>query len=231
MSFVKDLEIREHEGMATAIVRLSETMEVLSNAPLNGGHALTDVMFITQVPHNYNSMDYLGDANSVRVRYGLPEHSVGFMTAAEVKYVIQRFKRSMEGFEAEAIVTAGLSNHVEAGEEIDDYDERHRISMENYRRLIGGTINIIEISSVPLKDMGRVNAYMPIVEAKTLAMRDAGYEESGTTSDAMAIVSPRGDDGLMFTGTGTPLGMVMAQCVRTGVYRSVMIREKGARFD
>jgi adenosylcobinamide amidohydrolase len=210
--------------MATAAVYLSERMEVLSSAPMNGGHTVTDTLFIMQVPHHHFIEDPDAELRSVMERCGLPKDAVGFMTAAEVKYVFSWCETEFEGAETFAAATAGLSNHVVAGDVIDNWDERFRISMERYKMLLAGTINIIGVSSAPLTDAAKINMMMPIIEAKSAALASLGYRETGTTSDAVAIVSPIGEDREEFTGTGVPLGISMARSVKAAVAGNLIKR-------
>lgn len=224
MRYVESSQVHE-EGRyeATAVIRFTERMEVLSNAPINGGRALTDTVFIMQVPHEYAG-DYMADLRAKMAQYGLPDDSVGFMTAAEVRYVFSEAEEAFEGGETYVAATAGVTNCVEAGEALDRWEERKERSGRIYERLIAGTINVVAVSSVPLDDAGKVNLMIPLVEAKTLAMRDLGYTETGTTSDAMAVVAPVAEPKVQFAGTGTPLGMSVARCVRRSVAECVRKR-------
>ncbi|MCL1811045.1 MAG: bifunctional adenosylcobinamide hydrolase/alpha-ribazole phosphatase CbiS [Methanomassiliicoccaceae archaeon] len=224
MKYVKDVKVLEDGEMATAVVYLSEEMEVLSSAVKNSGHTVTDTLFVAQVPHHYMTDDPVRDIEVIMAKHGIPDHAVGFMTAAEVKYVFSAIKTDYEGMETFAAVTAGLSNHVVAGELLENWEERFRISMERYRMLVGGTINIIGISPVPLTDAAKVNIMMPMIEAKSAAMSILGYRETGTTSDAIAIVSPIGDGRETNAGTGVPLGISMARSVKAAVISNLVKR-------
>ncbi|MCL2032701.1 MAG: bifunctional adenosylcobinamide hydrolase/alpha-ribazole phosphatase CbiS [Methanomassiliicoccaceae archaeon] len=224
MRYVKDVKIFEDGDMATAVVYLTERMEVLSSAVTNSGHTVTDTLFIMQVPHHYVTDDPLPDVKRTMEKHKIPEHAVGFMTAAEVKYVFSTVETDHEGYETFAAVTAGLSNHVVAGELLENWEERFRISQERYRMLVGGTINIIGISPVPLTDAAKVNIMMPMIEAKSAAMGILGYRETGTTSDAIAIVSPAGDEKEKYAGTGVPLGISMARSVKAAVISNLVKR-------
>lgn len=231
MKYVTSIEVREEENeMATAIVHLSERMEVLSNAPLNGGRCLTDTLFIMQVTHDYENADYMSDLKAKRAEYGLPYDTVGFMTAAEVKYVISSREEPCCGDSVFVAATAGVTNCVRAGEPLDDWEVRKEHSKEIYDNLMAGasvpvgTINVISVSPVPLTNGAKVNLMIPIVEAKTLSMRDMGYSETGTTSDAMAVVSPVSDERVPFAGTGSELGMATARAVRATVAECISNR-------
>ena len=215
MKYVKSCEVMEEpEHMGTAIIRFTEMMEVLSSAPYNGGHAVTDTVFIMQVPHDYSCMDYARDLENKRLQYGLPEHSVGLMTAAEVKYVFSHTDSEYKGCEVFVACTAGVTNAVCAGEPLTDWEAKTARSAEIYRLLISGTINIVAVSPIPLEVSGKINLMMPVVEGKAMGMHDCGYRETGTTSDAVAIISPVGGEKRPFGGTGTPLGIAVARGVR-----------------
>ncbi len=225
MKYIKSTEVREEgEYEGTAIIRLAERMEVFSSAPLNGGLTVTDTLFIMQVPHKFACRDYLSVLKAKAEQYGLPEDSVGFMTAAEVRYVFNHAVETVDGTEVFSAATAGVTNCVCAGDVLEDWERKARRSEEIYRRLIGGTINIVTVVPVPLTDAGKVNLLAPMIEAKVLAMRDLGYAETGTTSDALAVVSPVGEDRLPFAGTGTAVGIAAARTVRKVVAQALHLR-------
>ena len=224
MSMVASTEVLVCEGLPVGVVRFRERMEVLSSAVLNGGDRTTTVLFIMQVPKDYNDMEPRSHADRVRASLGLPEDAVGMMTAAEVDYVFNLRSSEVDGVRMEAVATAGLSNHVVAGELLEDWEERHRVSLERARIMMVGTINIAVISSVPLTMEGKVNLMIPLVEAKSAAMADHGFRETGTTSDSMAVVSPIGGDGIPYTGTGSAPGIAAARAVRSAVGHALGVR-------
>ena len=229
MKYIKSVEVHpEDNHEATAVIRFTERMEVLSSAPYNGGHASTDTIFIMQVAHDFSCPDYLAVLKDKIRQYSLPEDSVGFMTAAEVKYVFSEAEESYGEGEVYVASTAGVTNCVCAGEPLTDWERKSARSAEIYRKLIAGTINIVAVVPFPLTDAGKINAMIPLVEAKTLGMRDRGYIETGTTSDAMAIVSPAGEDRVPFLGTGTPAGMALARGVRKTVAECLRKRGESA---
>lgn len=225
MNYVKSTEVREEgEYEGTAIIRLTERMEVLSSAPLNGGEAITDTIFIMQVPHNFSCLDYVSVLKAKVEQYGLPEDSVGFMTAAEVRYVFNHVIETVNGMEVFSAATAGVTNCVCAGDVLEGWEQKFQRSMDIHRKLVAGTINLVTVVPVPLTTAGKVNLLAPIIEAKALGMRDVGYEETGTTSDALAVVSPLGEGRYPFAGTGTPLGIAAARSVRKAVAECLRLR-------
>jgi adenosylcobinamide hydrolase len=224
MKYVKGTEILEEGELATAVVHLTERMEVFSSAILNGGHTITDTLFIMQVAHHFHCDDPWALIRQQRDKLGLPEDSVGMMTAAEVKYVFTTTESDYGGVNTFAAITAGLSNQVVAGDLLENWEERFKISMERYKALLGGTINIIGVSPLPLTDEAKINIMMPMIEAKTAALNTLGYKETGTTSDSIAIVSPIGGAKENFAGTGVPLGISMARSVKAGVISNLVKR-------
>ena len=220
---VPDCEIVSYEGYDVAILRFKEKMEVLSSAVYNGGNIITDSLFIMEVPKNYSSDDPRQHAEQVCEGIGLSSNSVGFMTAAEVRYVFSTRTTEFSGAEAFAAVTAGLSNQVIAGEILRDWDRRSKLSRERNRILHAGTINIIGVSYLPMTQAAKVNILIAMTEAKTAALNSLGYRDTGTTSDAVAIASPIGNNREEYAGTGTPLGIAMARSVRDCV-KAALIR-------
>ncbi len=216
MRFLKETAIVPVDGWDVGYAVFEERMEVLSSAVLNGGDSMASAIFIMQVPKDYCCDDPLTDAVRVRDALGLPEDTVGMMTAAEVGRVFNSSLGECNGVEAVAIATAGLSNHVVAGETLDNYPERRVVSDARAAR-IAGTINIAVLSPSPLTMTGKVNLLIPLVEAKSAAMADRGYRETGTTSDSMAVLCPVGDDRVDYTGTGSDIGIAAARAVRSAV--------------
>lgn len=218
-------------GMPLRVIRFAETMDVLSSAIYNGGHVQSSCIIIMQVPKDYMTDDPAGDVRRVVENLGLPDDTIGLMTAAEVEYVFNIVGHEYNGRTAYAAVTAGLSNQVVAGDVLVDWEARHRISMERsgalYRNGViyhAGTINTVAISGTPLTLAGKANAIIAATEAKTASMNRLGYRETGTTSDAIAIASPMGDEE-DYAGTGSDLGIAMARSVRDAVCKALIIRD------
>ncbi|MCQ2084742.1 MAG: bifunctional adenosylcobinamide hydrolase/alpha-ribazole phosphatase CbiS [archaeon] len=229
MKYVKCTEVHEEDNFeATAVIRFTEKMEILSSAPYNGGSHVTDTVFIMQVPHDFSCMDYISVLKNKIKQYSLPDDAVGFMTSAEVRYVFSKSEDTVDDATTFVAATAGVTNCVVAGEPLTDWEQKKERSAEIYRKLVAGTINIVAVCPYPLSEAGKINAFIPLVEGKTLAMRDRGYVETGTTSDAMAIVCPIGDDRIEFTGTGTPVGQAIAKGVRRSVFECLRKRGESA---
>ena len=221
------------DGTPVQVLRFKEKMDVLSSAIYNGGRIVTDCILIMQVPKDFMSADPHHDVQEVVDILKLPKETVGLMTAAEVEYVFNVTYHEYKGHDAYAAVTAGLSNQVVAGDVLEDWESRHKVSLGRSDRLYGergppkfhaGTINIVSILDTSLTLAGKANAIIASTEAKTAAMNILGYQETGTTSDAIAIVSPIGEDS-NYAGTGSYLGIAMARAVRDGVAKALIIRD------
>ena len=216
------------DGWSVAVIEFNERMDVLSSCFLNGGFAETSTIVIIQVDPEYFH-DPIADAKKVLETLKLPSDTVCFMTAAEVYQVFTKERVNHNGYDCLALVTAGLSNQVVAGEEILDWDQRKILSNERHKRVAelyppAGTINIVGVVSEPMTDSAKVNAFIPITEAKSAAMHDLGYEETGTTSDAIAIVCPKKGNIQNYAGTGFGFGLSLAKAVRSAVRKSLIKR-------
>lgn len=225
MKYIESVEVTEAGGFPVGVVRFAERMEALSCAVLNGGLKEVSALFVMQVPRDYDCSDPLEDARRVRAELGLPEDAMGMMTAAEVDYVFNVREVSYDGLEVAAIATAGLSNHVVAGEVLDDYEEKSAVSTRRAREM-AGTINVCVVSPVPLTVEGKVNLMIPLVEAKSVAMAEHGFMETGTTSDAMAILSPKLEGATDWAGTGSSVGIAAARAVSAAVGYALDIRNE-----
>lgn len=211
--------------MGVGHVRFDQSMEVLSSAILNGGDRRSSAFFIMQVCRDYSDPDPESDAARVRDLLALPEDAVGMMTAAEVRHVFSIAEGECNGVTVQAIATAGLSNQVVAGDELVNYPERRVVSDRRAAHL-AGTINIAVVSPVPLTEEGKVNMFIPLVEAKSAALADRGYRETGTTSDSMAVFSPVGGERVSYTGTGSDIGIAAARAVRRAVGMALEARDE-----
>ena len=224
MRYIESCGLEEVDGLAVGVVRFTETMEVLSCAVLNGGLSEADAYFIMPVPHDYDHDDPRAHAAEVRDALGLPGNTVGMMTAAEVGYVFNVQETERNGTFVTAVATAGLSNHVMAGDVLEDWESRHVTSLKRAARMMAGTINVALVVESPLTMEGKVNLFMPVIEGKSAALADRGFKETGTTSDSVAIISPKGDGPLTYTGTGSDLGIAGGRAVRAAVGHALCVR-------
>ena len=215
-------------GWSVAVIEFDERMDVLSSCFMNGGKHETSTIVIIQVHPEFHSDDPCVEAKEILNTLGLPSDTVCFMTAAEVYRVFTKERVDHNGYDCMALVTAGLSNQVVAGEEITDWEERKKISVMRHKNIAmlypPGTINIIGVTSEPMTDPAKVNSFIAMTEAKSAAMHDLGYKETGTTSDAIAIVCPKKGEPQSYAGTGFGFGLSLAKAVRSAVRKSLIKR-------
>ena len=215
------------DGWSVAVIELNQRMDVLSSCFLNGGLTDTSTIVIIQVDPDYFH-DPVADAKKILDALSLPPDTVCFMTAAEVYRVFTIERVNHNGYDCLALVTAGLSNQVVAGEEILDWEERKKLSAKRHKLIADlyppGTINIIGVVSEPMTDSAKVNSFIAMTEAKSAAMHDLGYRETGTTSDAIAIVCPKEGKIQTYAGTGFGFGLSLAKAVRSAVRKSLIKR-------
>lgn len=201
------------DGKPVAIIRLPFKHRSLSSAIFGGGAGETDTIFIIEVPSGYDDSNPEGYLEKVRSHFNLPRDSIGLMTAADIRRVIVTKTVTENGKEAVAVVTAGTTNAVMAGERLP------QSVLDTLSEHKAGTINIVVVVSEPLEVCGMVNAAATIAEAKTAGMNDAGVPGTGTTSDALAILCPKDGNG-KYAGTASDTGMALAKAVRSAVSES-----------
>lgn len=226
------LRIDGYGHLPVAVIEFDDKVEVLSSCIHNGGMRDADTIAIMQVDPDYMCDDPLIDVKNMMEALSLPDDTVVFMTAAEVDRVITEASDAYKGYCTASIATAGLSNQVIAGDELTDWERKHEISQKRREALMSraGTINTIGIVDRPLTDNAKVNALIAMTEAKTAAMQDLGWKETGTTSDAVAIVCPAGGDRISYCGTGFGAGISLARSVRACI-RGCLIKRGDFPYD
>lgn len=218
-------ELRFSCGMPVQVVRFDHDMDVLSSATYNGGRMVTRTVIFAQVAKDFRCDDFQGYIHSLIGDLGLSSDTVVFLTAAEVEYVFTVEEGVYRDRSEYAVVTAGLSNQVIAGDELLDWESRHALSERRSAALYHpGTINVMAVFREPLDHSAKVNAVITATEAKTAALNILGYRETGTTSDAVAIASPRGDS-YEYAGTGSDHGIAASRAVRSGVCKALIKRD------
>jgi adenosylcobinamide hydrolase len=212
MELKMDVDLRTMGEETFAIIRFPQRMKVLSSTMRNGGFTETDTVLMMQVEPGYDNRDPEGDMASKISLLGLGEHTVGFMTAAVIRKAISMAEERYHGVHAIAVVTAGVVNAVMAGDLLPDSTVRKLTKP--------GTINIVVAVDAPLECEACANAIITATEAKSAAMFERGIRGTGTTSDAVAIVSPLGK-GTKYAGTATDVGIAIARAVRQATSESI----------
>jgi len=205
-------EVTRLDGRVVAIIRFPEKMRALSSTLCNGGYVETGSALMIEVEKGYDGKRPDLEMRESCRRLGLPDDTLCFMTAADIRAVLTTVEESYDGVRASAVVTAGVVNAVTAG---DLLPEKVLASLNG-----PGTINIVAVVDSPLEPSALANAIITITEAKAAALAECGVPGTGTTSDAVAIVCPEGK-GSDYAGTATAVGIAISRAVRKAVTESV----------
>ena len=190
----------------------------LSNG-INGGTVRADEAHNLTVPEGFDRTDlvaYAGDR--LRGQSAGPTLLTG---------VSQRHARGARYGPAEAVATAGVSNP--ATLPADGLGGSDRPTETNESGADGGigTVNVFVGTERTLSDGGLVELLATAVEAKTATLLGT-VGCTGTTSDAVAVGCPPGDERAKFAGSATEIGNAVRVCVRDAVASALDSRYDGA---
>ncbi|MGF1425250.1 adenosylcobinamide amidohydrolase [Kitasatospora sp. LaBMicrA B282] len=181
---------------------------MVSSAVLGGGIGERGWVLNAQVRPGYGRMDPAEHLAELAAAQGLTGPGVGLMTAAQVD----------DGTWAEdggvtAVVTTGIGVPAWAAEPAAP-------ALVPAGRYVPGTINILAVVPAAVADAGLVNLLATATEAKVQALLDAGYDCSGTPSDAVCVaVRTAGPGGEVdpFGGPRSTWGARLARAVHAAV--------------
>jgi adenosylcobinamide hydrolase len=181
--------------------RFPKPMRVIASAPHGGGLGVRRWVLNAQVPSSYARRDPDHHLGKLGVSLGLAGRGVGMLTAADVL----GYTTGHDGG-VEAVATVGLGHPTQAAAP----DEGRAVSLV-------GTINLLVLLPERLSDAALVNAVATATEAKAQAVRDLGYQATGTATDAICAVCP--DDGAAhaFGGPRSVWGSRLARAVHTAI--------------
>jgi adenosylcobinamide amidohydrolase len=206
-------------------IQLSESRPVLSSAPYNGGSIRADHLLILKVAENYSGskgpFEPLSDTfRNYCHQQGWGGLTTGMLTSARMTS-FRKVRRSVQGVEITALVTAGLSNARRAGDPADQH-QFHETGIKP------GTINIIVLTDANLSPAAQVEAVMVATEAKTAVLQDIGATSAvtaetatGTGTDAVAVVSGVAMPKVVFCGKHTLFGEMLASSTMEALFSSL----------
>lgn len=198
--------VENGEPLHSLLWRAGAGWRMISSAVLGGGIGERAWVLNAQVGHGYCRTDpdrHLADLAGEADARG---PGVGLMTAADVRAYGQADDEGVE-----AVATAGLGVRQWAASPAEGTGVP----------LPPGTINIVVALPVALSDAALVNAVATATEAKVQALLDAGYDCSGTPTDAVCVAarSPRpGDEVHAFAGPRSLWGARLARAVHRAVH-------------
>ncbi|WP_230686725.1 adenosylcobinamide amidohydrolase [Catellatospora vulcania] len=192
--------------------RAGDGWQMISSAVLGGGMGPRSWVLNAQVGHGYARLDPHRHLREIAQQHGLTGHGVGLMTAARVTEAA--FARDGD---VEALVTAGIGVSGWAAEApaVD-------AATQAQSALVPGTINIIVALPVALSPAAMVNAVATATEAKVQALRDAGFDASGTPTDAVCVASREAGDEVPFAGPRSPWGARLARAVHLSTLEAAL---------
>jgi adenosylcobinamide hydrolase len=204
-------------------ILLSEPHQTLSSAVLNGGIFSATGILNMKVQQNINEQDYALPPEKMLLKYCQENNwstdTVGLITAAEMGS-LRIAKREIEGIEIFAMVTAGLSNALRAG----DPAKFHCFES----RLIPGTINTVILITAKMTDAALAECLIISTEAKALALQEAGVKSivsnlpaTGTGTDSTCIVSGNSNNVIKYCGKHTIIGELVANATIEAITSSI----------
>ncbi|WP_407674952.1 adenosylcobinamide amidohydrolase [Phaeacidiphilus oryzae] len=206
---------------------------MVSSAILGGGIGSRRWVLNAQVRPGYARMDPDRHLQELADAQELTGPGVGLMTAAQVDDVAWA-----EDHGVTAVVTAGIGVPAWAAEAVAGGEagpvappREAAAAVPAYRP---GTINILVAVPAAIPDAGLVNLLATATEAKVQALLDAGYDCSGTPSDAVCVAvrepgpgTPADAFGGPRSTWGTRLARAVHAAVRLGAERDRARRAQG----
>ncbi|MFH8369495.1 adenosylcobinamide amidohydrolase [Streptomyces sp. NPDC018031] len=194
------------ERLHALLWRAGPGWRMISSAVLGGGIGERAWVLNAQVSHGYRRTDADRHLADLAGRAGVGGAGVGLMTAADVR----AHGRAHDGGVA-AVATAGLGVR---GWAAAAPVEAQAVPAPP------GTVNIIVAVPVALTDAALVNAVATATEAKVQALLEAGFDCSGTPTDAVCVAAhaPRpGGEVHAFAGPRSLWGARLARAVHRAV--------------
>ncbi|MGE5349594.1 MAG: adenosylcobinamide amidohydrolase [Actinomycetota bacterium] len=170
---------------------------------INGGRKKVKAIVNHQVNGDFNHDDPAAIMDEIAARLGVKQPYFGFMTAVYMENLCIVRDPFITTF-----VTAGISNPC------------HDPSLP-------GTINVIVVVHGRMSEGALAGAIITATEAKAKALFDMGFDFTGTTTDAVAIVTEERKTGVCeppyyeYSGTSTPIGQSIYRCVKKGVEEGI----------
>ncbi|MFF5029755.1 adenosylcobinamide amidohydrolase [Streptomyces collinus] len=197
--------VEDGERLHALLWRPGPGWRMISSAVLGGGIGERSWILNAQVSHGYRRTDPARHLAGLAHEAGARGEGVGLMTAAEV-----RAHGSAHDGGVDAVATAGLGVRGWAASPAEG----------TAAPLRAGTVNIVVALPVALSDAALVNAVATATEAKVQALVGAGYDCSGTPTDAVCVATRtprRGEDVHAFAGPRSLWGARLARAVHAAV--------------
>lgn len=215
-ALLRALLVRHEDASGTwpaLLWRAGDGWQMISSAVLGGGLGPRAWVLNTQVSHGYTRLDPDRHLAEIAQRHGMTGRGVGLMTAARVT----------EGAFAtdggvEALVTAGIGVCGWAAE-----PATTDLATSAQRAVpVPGTVNIVVALPVALSPGAMVNAVATATEAKVQALLAAGFDASGTPTDAVCVAAREAGEEVPFCGPRSEWGSRLARAVHTATWEAAL---------
>ncbi|MFC4766498.1 adenosylcobinamide amidohydrolase [Effusibacillus consociatus] len=220
------------------VIKSEVPLRTLSSAVYRGGRQddIRSILNLT-VHKGYRCSDPAEDLKREIRELGLPDQSIGLMTAVDVKNGVVAFESV--GSEPDspllvvAVVTAGSGNAWRAGT-WPSYLGQEQTSALNPFPYPLGTINMVVLIDGTMTDAAMVNAIATVTEVKTAIFYERGIRcpgsgqmATGTTTDAVVIATTGRGQSMEYGGPGTVVGTLIAQAVTKALNEALDIYDRG----
>ncbi|MEU7526937.1 adenosylcobinamide amidohydrolase [Saccharothrix sp. NPDC042600] len=185
-------------GRPALVWRFPVEVRAVSTAVVGGGLGGCRWVLNVEVHDEYHR-DPVEHLNSLAGERRLEGPGVGLLTAARV---LRYTTGADDG--VECVTTVGLTHPVNAARPVPLSEEPTRFT--------AGTINTVCWVPAPLDDSALVNAVVTATEAKAQALRDTGFDATGTPSDAVVVCAEPGG-GERYGGPRSRWGARLANAV------------------
>ena len=173
-----------------------------------GGRKKVKAVLNHEVGKDFNHDDPVAYMDAVASKLGLDPPYFSFLTAVRMENLCV-----VRDQQATAFITAGVTNPCHDA--------------------MAGTINIILVMHGRMSEGAMASAIITATEAKSKALFEMGFDFTGTTTDAVAVLAEKlktdigGPAYFEYSGTGTDIGESIYRCVKKGVAEGIK-RQHGA---
>lgn len=179
---------------------------------MNGGRKRVRAIINHEVSMHFDNRDPMKYMDDVADKLNVPHPYFGFLTAVFMENLCVVRDQQVTAF-----ITAGISNPC------------HDPS-------VPGTINVILVVHGMMSEGALASAVITATEAKAKALFEIGFDFTGTTTDAVAVVMEERKTEACepayfeYSGTATDIGQAIYRCVKKGVQEGIR-RQHGIGSD
>jgi adenosylcobinamide amidohydrolase len=194
--------------------RFGRPLRTISSGPYGGGLGERHWVLNASVPRDYDRRDPDAHLAQLAAELGLTGPGAGLLTAVDVNDAVVATDTGVT-----VVATVGLGHPTRAAAPDED------------GLPAAGTINIVALLPTPLADAALVNAVATATEAKVQALTEAGFEATGTATDALVLACPIAEAGGAepFGGPRSIWGARLARAVHAAVSEGTQRWREGTR--